>query len=62
MTSTSRRKSAKPSKRKRTNTSGRAAQALENASDKPPQRTDDPSRDKTSINDDGVIEPLKHAD
>lgn len=48
-------------KQKRPDTHDRAEQALEQASDKPAPRTDDPSRDKAKI-EDGVIEPLKHAD
>ena len=50
------------SPRKRADTKDRAEQALERTSDKPPQRTDDPARDKATIDEDGVIEPLKHAD
>ena len=47
---------------KRPNTVERAEQALEKATDKPPQRTDDPSTDKAKIGEDGVLKPLKHAD
>jgi hypothetical protein len=47
--------------RKRATTVERAEQVLEQASDKPAPRTDDPTRDKAKI-EDGVIEPLKHAD
>jgi hypothetical protein len=56
--------SAKPRPaRKRANTAVRAEQALEDTSNKPPPPpTDDPSRDKTAIDEDGVMEPLKHAD
>lgn len=48
--------------RRRKNTRERAERALEQTSDKPPQRTDDPARDKAKIDADGVIQPLKHAD
>jgi hypothetical protein len=59
---TQRRKNTKPvPARKRATTVERAEQALEQASDKPPPRTDDPSRDKAHIQD-GAIKPLKHAD
>jgi len=47
--------------RRRKNTLERAERALEQTSDKPPQRTDDPASDKAKI-EDGVIRPLKHAD
>lgn len=50
-----------PPARQRASTVERAEQALEQTSDKPPPRTDDPARDKAKI-EDGVIEPLKHAD
>ncbi|HUQ08100.1 MAG TPA: hypothetical protein VM261_36645 [Kofleriaceae bacterium] len=56
------RKTPKPQPaRPRATTVERAEQALEQASDKPPPRTDDPARDKATI-EDGVIKPLKHAD
>jgi hypothetical protein len=55
------RKRPRQRKRARATTVERAEQALERASEKPPQKTDDPARDKTTIAD-GVIEPLKHAD
>jgi hypothetical protein len=51
----------KQKKQKRANTVERAERALEQASDKPKPKTDDPARDKAPVND-GVIGPLPHAD
>lgn len=54
-------KRTSPPERKRATTVERAEQALEQASEKPVQHTDDPSRDKATI-EDGAIAPLEHAD
>jgi hypothetical protein len=51
----------KPKKRKRATTVERAERALEQASDKPKPKTDDPARDKTPT-EGAVIGPLPHAD
>lgn len=51
----------KPEKSKRATTAEVAERVLEKASDKPKPRTDDPARDEARI-EDGVLEPLPHAD
>ena len=56
-----RAKSAPHRPRKRASTVERAERALQDFSDKPPQKTDDPAKDRTAI-EDGVIKPLDHAD
>ncbi len=55
-------KTAPRGKRARATTVERATRALEDLGEKkPPQKTDDPARDRTAI-EDGALAPLDHAD